>query len=279
MKTYHIGIMMGFIALLGAGCDVGPTDEAALSEQSAAETLPFLGDLDSDGIPNAQDPDADGDGIDNVDDNCAIMPNPDQGDLDGDMEGDICDGDVDGDGFQNRGDNCPVVPNVDQKDSDQDGQGDACDGAASGGQPSDPQPPCQEMKKLSDIQGRAVALHFGLRADDFLANDVQKMQQNNPAYGLFEVAKGEATFLIHAKRKSPDAQHQKDIRLALYRVRASGDLCLLKRANGLEEAEMSLRTELGGKYALELSTPTPSEKQIYMLLALTCSKGKCLQSP
>jgi uncharacterized protein (TIGR03790 family) len=43
--------------------------------------------------------DLDGDGIENGDDNCRAIPNPDQRDTDGDGYGNLCDGDVDGDGI------------------------------------------------------------------------------------------------------------------------------------------------------------------------------------
>lgn len=50
-------------------------------------------------------------------DNCPLVPNPNQedSDVDGpDRLGDVCD-------------NCPTIPNPDQLDSDGDGIGDACD--------------------------------------------------------------------------------------------------------------------------------------------------------
>jgi large repetitive protein len=101
-----------------------------------------------DGVPSATD--TDGDGIDDVDDNCpdvfnAVRPLDDgvQADFDGDGVGDVCDpcpidadttvcstpdpGDVDGDGEPNATDNCPNTPNGDQADGDSDGRGDVCD--------------------------------------------------------------------------------------------------------------------------------------------------------
>jgi len=108
--------------------------------------------------------DDDGDGINNGDDNCVDVPNPDQenadsddfgdacdncpnadnqdqADLDSDGEGDACDPDIDGDGINqgtggnpcqggetaNCDDNCPTDPNSDQADGDSDGVGDVCD--------------------------------------------------------------------------------------------------------------------------------------------------------
>ncbi|RME45167.1 MAG: hypothetical protein D6795_16955, partial [Deltaproteobacteria bacterium] len=58
--------------------------------------------------------DSDGDGIDDLCDNCPMVANADQSDGDGDLVGDACD-------------NCPLVGNPSQEDGDGDGLGDPCD--------------------------------------------------------------------------------------------------------------------------------------------------------
>jgi hypothetical protein len=71
--------------------------------------------------------DQDGDGVEDEDDNCPALANPDQANLDGDAMGDACDPDDDNDGAPDASDNCPTVANPDQADLDGDGAGDVCD--------------------------------------------------------------------------------------------------------------------------------------------------------
>ena len=93
-------------------------------------------DIDGDGVANSTDaypndparwiPDSDGDGFDNVVDNCPAFSNPDQADMDHDGTGDACDSDIDGDGVANTTDAYPLDP-AESADSDHDGIGNNAD--------------------------------------------------------------------------------------------------------------------------------------------------------
>lgn len=71
--------------------------------------------------------DGDNDGIPDTEDNCPLIPNPEQEDADSDELGDACDPDDDNDGIPDEEDNCPYDSNPRQEDFDQDGLGDICD--------------------------------------------------------------------------------------------------------------------------------------------------------
>jgi hypothetical protein len=76
-------------------------------------------DTDNDGAGDVCDPDDDGDGVDDVSDNCPMEANPNQEDGDSDNFGDVCD-------------NCPNDANADQSNVDDDDFGDVCDDDADG---------------------------------------------------------------------------------------------------------------------------------------------------
>lgn len=88
-----------------------------------------VADIDSEclgGVCERSGTDSDGDGVEELRDNCPGIYNPDQIDSDGDGTGDLCDEltDSDGDGVYDRFDNCPRRPNPAQTDADRDGVGD-----------------------------------------------------------------------------------------------------------------------------------------------------------
>jgi gliding motility-associated-like protein len=84
-------------------------------------------DNDNDGIGDVCDDDDDNDTVIDTEDNCPLTANTDQSDIDEDGMGDICDDDMDGDTVLNAEDNCPIISNEDQADLDGDGIGDVCD--------------------------------------------------------------------------------------------------------------------------------------------------------
>jgi hypothetical protein len=109
-------------------------------------------DTDQDGIPDDDDPDDDGDTINDPNDNCPVVVNPGQVDHDGDGVGDACDNcpsvdnesqaNSDTDNHGNACDNCTTTPNEDQTDTDGDGLGNACDDDDDGDEVNDPNDNC-----------------------------------------------------------------------------------------------------------------------------------------
>ncbi len=102
-------------------------DEACSVRNAYAAVGIGSGDINCDGEEDNIDPDADGDWVPNVRDNCPVKFNPGQADLDGDNVGDDCDPDMDNDGRANATDNCPRVANPGWADWNTNGYGDACD--------------------------------------------------------------------------------------------------------------------------------------------------------
>ena len=86
-------------------------------------------DVNLDSIGDACQPgDSDADGWPDGEDNCPAVANADQSDLNSDEQGDLCQsGDSDSDGWPDAEDNCPLLANSSQANSDGDGQGDLCD--------------------------------------------------------------------------------------------------------------------------------------------------------
>ena len=106
-----------------------------------------------DPCPLDADNDIDTDGVCGDVDNCPDDPNADQADADGDGIGDACDvGDADGDGVPDGADNCPGDSNAGQEDDDGDGAGNVCDAC-----PDDPD---------DDIDGDGICGDVDVCPDD-----------------------------------------------------------------------------------------------------------------
>ncbi|MBI3158369.1 MAG: M4 family metallopeptidase [Chloroflexi bacterium] len=101
--------------------------DACQVRNSLAAVELWFGDANCDGDLDIGWQDNDQDWVDDADDNCLGLKNPDQKDNDHDGKGDACDDDDDNDGDKDNVDNCKLVANPDQADSDGDGKGDLCD--------------------------------------------------------------------------------------------------------------------------------------------------------
>lgn len=136
VDAYHDNTVL-FNTMFDFTCTGGEWHIAA-----SIDSLPVIGNLylclaDFNPYSMLASDDIDGDGIPNLEDNCACTPNPNQEDSDHDGYGDACDNcryhynpqqlDSDEDGIGNECDNCPGTANSDQLDRDGDGVGDVCD--------------------------------------------------------------------------------------------------------------------------------------------------------
>jgi hypothetical protein len=197
LKISGVGLLAGFtlqgqVTLYFDGADLQPTGSQLAFQVFTAVTPEF--------------PDADGDGVEDDDDNCRNDANPDQADFDDDGLGDACDNcrfdynppgpdgeqaDGDGDGAGDACDNCPVgcklilpptgtCANASQADSDGDGVGDRCDNcrfvkngprqAPAGGPCEDPDPVtgCVGNQLDSDGDGEGDACQTSIVVLDIL---------------------------------------------------------------------------------------------------------------
>ena len=129
------GILRGECELGGQVCVGGEL----VCEGGVQPSPEVCDDLDNDCNGEIDDgPDSDGDGVQDICDNCPFAANLNQSDRDGDGAGDACDvcpalpdpeqQDADRDTLGDACDNCPRRPNLDQLDADGDGVGDACQG-------------------------------------------------------------------------------------------------------------------------------------------------------
>jgi parallel beta-helix repeat protein len=126
----------------------GDADGTAKYDMGAYELRPFT--------------DSDGDGLDDLLDNCPAIENIGQENGDLDRHGDACDNcvdlandgqqDLDSDGIGDLCDNCISLPNVSQLDTDGDNWGDPCDPA-----PADASIPANAVPTLGEV-GLAVMM-------------------------------------------------------------------------------------------------------------------------
>ena len=169
-------------------------------------------DTDGDGIANPCDPDDDNDGVLDGDDNCRLVPNPNQRDTDGDGLGDRCDPDNDGDGVPDGQDNCPLTPNANQRDSDNDGIGDRCDSDDDNDGVPDDQDNCQFTPNPNqrDTDGDGVGDRCDIDDDNDGVNDDQDNcplepnpgQRDSDGDGIGDRCDNDPTAVLDWRRRS-----------------------------------------------------------------------------
>ena len=113
-NTNQYGSCKGTTACTGNGwspCDA-PVPSAEVCDGQDNNCSGFVDDgfpnNDGDAEADCIDEDDDNDGVQDIVDNCPLIPNAEQEDMDGDFIGDPCDDDIDGDGFSNAQDCDPL---------------------------------------------------------------------------------------------------------------------------------------------------------------------------
>ncbi len=130
------------------------------------------------------DPDLDGDGIINEEDNCVKSSNADQLNSDGDFKGDACDDDNDNDGILNEQDTCPLYFSLEQTDTDSDGTGNLCDDDDDGDGVDDAIDNCPLDENASQFDGDSDGLgnecdpHTMTQEELDLMTNIYKMGKN-----------------------------------------------------------------------------------------------------